>query len=77
MARYDDYRTIARQDKRATATRAARQEIEDAHDAYLAARERWDDAPYQSDEDREAYAAYKAARDRLYDLDPRHSVFTG
>ena len=74
MARYDAYRTIAREDKRARERSAARQEIDDAYDAYLAAQEAYDNAP--ADDYKAEWEAFKAAREHLYGLDPSHSVFT-
>lgn len=63
MPKASDYRQAARQYRSAQQSRARRQEIDAAVEAYYAARDATD-------------AERRAAADRLYELDPRNPIFT-
>jgi hypothetical protein len=79
MARYDTYRQVARQEKHYRQSREARQAIEAAYQAVLAAKEAEDAfglADLGTPAEREAFRARCAAVDALYALDPKHHHFS-
>jgi hypothetical protein len=79
MARYDPYRQAARQEKQRWERSQARQAIEDAYQAVLAAKAREEAytlAGHGTPAEREAFRARLAAEAVLYKLDPEHRHFT-